>query len=330
MAPSPLVEVRLPTFNRPGLLRRALGSLLAQSYSNWRAIVLDDGCTGPTAALLDELRDPRLVHRPNRERLGAARNIGQSFSSIRLIGGTHFGVLEDDNYWYPTFLARNLKVMADHDVSVVQSNQHVEAAAPGDAQGKILGATTLGECHAEGRWRLEQFKLPLLWRLPISNSGLFWRADARTDFRADDIHDALLQEWVRGFRIADDVYFISEPLGVWRANDGESQRTAAGSRTGPWRGFLERERAIQAMRRDLYALVARTSELSDILSDRFPASMSVREEGLRRALVRWPGRSGLSRRRRLELFAKAWLLRLAVRPSAARMVMSHTTSQASR
>src|SRR5689334_19059476 len=121
MAQRPLVEIRVPTFNRPRLLRRALESLLAQSYSNWTAIVLDDGDAARTAAVLEEFGDSRLVHRPNEERFGAARNIAQSFSRTPYLGASHFGVLEDDNFWYPTFLARNLQVMAEQDVSIVQS-----------------------------------------------------------------------------------------------------------------------------------------------------------------------------------------------------------------
>jgi glycosyltransferase involved in cell wall biosynthesis len=319
MAHSPLVEVRIPTFNRPRLLRRALESLVAQSYSNWRAIVLDDGEAARTGAILQEFSDPRLVHRPNKERFGAARNIAQSFSRAPYLGATHFGVLEDDNFWYPSFLARNLQVMTDHDVFVVQSNQDVEASALGEEPGRILAKTTLGDCHAEGHWRPEQFKVPFLWRMPISNSGLFWHAGARSEFGADDISDALLQEWVRAFRIVDDVYFIREPLGVWRANDRESERTAVGPKISEWSGFLERERAVQAMRREVYDLIARSGRTSEILSDLSPAAMRVREEGVRRALLRWPGRSGLSRRRRLELFAKAWFLRLAIRPTGDRM-----------
>jgi hypothetical protein len=75
----PVVEVRVPTFNRPALLRRALESLLVQTHSDWRAVILDDGNIEPTRALLGEMRDQRFVHRPNVNRLGAAKNIGQSF-----------------------------------------------------------------------------------------------------------------------------------------------------------------------------------------------------------------------------------------------------------
>jgi hypothetical protein len=308
---APLVEVRVPTFNRCGLLRRALESLLAQTCSDWRAIILDDGNGERTRAVLDDLRDRRLVHRPNQARLGAARNIAQAFANVSDVGGTHFAVLEDDNFWHREFLACNLGIMNAHDVRIVQSNQWIEEPQARDAPGKVTSSTTLGDCHAEGRWRAEQFKVPLLWRLGISNSALFWRIDCRSDLRADDVPDAVLQEWVRAFRIRDDVYFLSEPLGVWRANGLESQRSAVGSHWRDFNGFLRREKAIQAMRCAVYRSIDRGSEIPELLSDRFPAPLETREEGVRRALVGWPASSRLAWRRRVELFAKASMLRLS-------------------
>jgi glycosyltransferase involved in cell wall biosynthesis len=303
--------VRVPTFNRSGLLRRALESLLAQTWSDWRAIVLDDGNGERTRAVLDDLRDRRLVHRPNEARLGAARNIGQAFSTGSHVGSTHFAVLEDDNFWHREFLARNVAIMNAHDVRIVQSNQWIEEPQARDTPGTISSTTTLGDCHAEGRWRAEQFKVPLLWRLAISNSALFWRIDSRSDLRADDVSDAVLQEWVRAFRIRDDVYFLSEPLGVWRANGLESQRPAVGPHWRRFNGFLRREKAIQAMRRAVYRSIGRGNAGPELLSDRFPTPIETREEGVRRALLGWPADSRLAWRRRVELFAKASMLRLS-------------------
>jgi glycosyltransferase involved in cell wall biosynthesis len=311
MLSAPLVEVRVPTFNRSGLLRRALESLLAQTCSDWRAIILDDGNGERTRAVLDDLSDRRLVHRPNQARLGAARNIAQAFSNVSDVGGTHFAVLEDDNFWHREFVARNLAIMNAHDVRIVQSNQSIEEPQARDAPGRISSRTTLGDCHAEGRWRAEQFKVPLLWRLAISNSALFWRIDSRSDLRADDVADAVLQEWVRAFRIRDDVYFLSEPLGVWRSNGWESQRSAVGPHWRGFNAFLRREKAIQAMRRVVYRSIDRGNEGAELLSDRFPTAIEIREQGVRRALLGWPADSRLAWRRRVELFAKASVLRLS-------------------
>jgi hypothetical protein len=231
---------------------------------------------------------------------------------VPYVGGALFAVLEDDNFWHGQFLSRNVEIMTAADVRIIQSNQWIEELDAHDAPGKSSSATTLGDCHTEGRWRPEQFKVPLLWRLAVSNSALFWRTDSRSDLRASDVLDSVLQEWVRAFRITDDVYFLREPLGVWRANGAESQSSSFGPRRGGLHGFLHREKAIQTIRRGVYGSIGRGNQFSELTSDRFPTPMEVREEGVRRALLKWPANSRLSWRRRAELFAKASLLRFAI------------------
>jgi len=47
-----LVSIVLPTFNRADLLPRCLDSLIAQTYPEWELIIVDDGSTDQTPALL--------------------------------------------------------------------------------------------------------------------------------------------------------------------------------------------------------------------------------------------------------------------------------------
>ncbi len=52
---NPLVSVYIPTMNREGLLSRAVESVLAQTYKNIEIIIVDDGSTDGTPALLHKL-----------------------------------------------------------------------------------------------------------------------------------------------------------------------------------------------------------------------------------------------------------------------------------
>jgi hypothetical protein len=65
------------------------------------------------------------------------------------------------------------------------------------------------------------------------------------------------------------------------------------------------------MRRAVYRSIDRGSEGVELLSGRFPTPIETREEGVRRALLGWPAQSRLAWRRRVELFAKASVLRLS-------------------
>ncbi len=97
---SPLISVIVPTRDRSTLLRRALDSVIGQSYPNWEAVVTDDGSLDDTPAVLKGVADPRV--RPLRgEGRGtcAARNLALARASGELIA-----YLDDDNLMHPQWL----------------------------------------------------------------------------------------------------------------------------------------------------------------------------------------------------------------------------------
>src|SRR5438876_1081588 len=99
-----VVEVRVPTYRRPRLLRRALDSLVAQGYKDWRCIVFDDSPDREAEWVCNGLADPRIVYVSNNKRLGAGPNLDQCFRKRAYCAGDLFCVLEDDNYLQPTCL----------------------------------------------------------------------------------------------------------------------------------------------------------------------------------------------------------------------------------
>ncbi|MGJ3628329.1 glycosyltransferase family 2 protein [Sphingomonas sp. MMS24-JH45] len=58
--PAPLVSVVLPTHNRADTLPRALACVLAQDHRHLDIVVVDDGSTDDTAAVVARLADPRI------------------------------------------------------------------------------------------------------------------------------------------------------------------------------------------------------------------------------------------------------------------------------
>ncbi len=79
--PSPLVSVIIPTYNRASLITQAVDSVLAQSYRAVEIIVVDDGSTDETEAVLARYgHSIRVIHQPNRGR-SEARNTGLEAAS---------------------------------------------------------------------------------------------------------------------------------------------------------------------------------------------------------------------------------------------------------
>ncbi|MCP4693516.1 MAG: glycosyltransferase family 2 protein, partial [Desulfobacterales bacterium] len=97
---TPTVSVILPTYNRAWILREAVDSVLAQDYSDFELIVVNDGSTDDTRELLDEYGDRIIVLEQENRGVSAARNLGVSSASGRLIT-----FLDSDDYWLPKKLS---------------------------------------------------------------------------------------------------------------------------------------------------------------------------------------------------------------------------------
>ncbi|MDP3580287.1 MAG: glycosyltransferase, partial [Ignavibacteria bacterium] len=48
----PVVSIILPTFNREGLLPRAVNSVLNQTFTDWELLIIDDGSSDETFPLV--------------------------------------------------------------------------------------------------------------------------------------------------------------------------------------------------------------------------------------------------------------------------------------
>ena len=96
------VSVILPVFNGAATIVNALGSVFAQSFTDFEIVVVDDGSTDDTASVLAEYRDRIHVVSQSNRGLSAARNAGVRASS----GGEYLAFIDDDDEWMPEKLAR--------------------------------------------------------------------------------------------------------------------------------------------------------------------------------------------------------------------------------
>ncbi len=94
---SPIVSVILPTFNRAGLLERAIISVINQSFIYWELLVVDDGSNDNTFEIVKQYQEKfekiRYLRHSNR-RLPFSLNAGIQASSGKFI--TFLG--SDDEY----------------------------------------------------------------------------------------------------------------------------------------------------------------------------------------------------------------------------------------
>ncbi len=103
----PTVSIIIPTFNRETLLPRALDSVLAQTLDDWEIIVIDDGSTDQTAAVVAtyarRLKDRFIYLRQANRGSSHARNHGIDICNGRLVA-----FLDSDDEFLPNKLERQL------------------------------------------------------------------------------------------------------------------------------------------------------------------------------------------------------------------------------
>jgi glycosyltransferase involved in cell wall biosynthesis len=94
--PQGLVSVVLPTYNREATLRRAMASILNQDYRDLELIVVDDGSTDNSRAVVEAFDDPRIRYLPLEKNGGAsrARNAG-----MRVAKGEFIAFQDSDDEW---------------------------------------------------------------------------------------------------------------------------------------------------------------------------------------------------------------------------------------
>jgi glycosyltransferase involved in cell wall biosynthesis len=109
-SPERMVSIILPTHNREVELSRAIRSVLEQSHSHFELIVVDDGSTDGTPAVVGGFDDPRIRYIKHTRRSGAAaaRNTG-----IRAASHDYIAFQDSDDEWLPGKLARQLKLLEE-------------------------------------------------------------------------------------------------------------------------------------------------------------------------------------------------------------------------
>ncbi|OSZ82171.1 hypothetical protein CAP35_02565 [Chitinophagaceae bacterium IBVUCB1] len=85
---SPFFSIIIPTYNRSGFIKRAIESVIAQTYTDWELLIVDDGSTDDTAAIINQYSKSdariRYLYQEN-QKVSAARNNGLANATGRYI-----------------------------------------------------------------------------------------------------------------------------------------------------------------------------------------------------------------------------------------------------
>jgi len=116
---NPLVSVIIPTYNRGRALKEAIDSVLAQNFSDFELIVVDDGSTDNTQDILSSYKEDIIVLKQNNKGVSSARNRGITSASGRFIA-----FLDSDDLWLPQKLSIQVDFFnANPDALICQTEE---------------------------------------------------------------------------------------------------------------------------------------------------------------------------------------------------------------
>lgn len=265
--PEPQITTIITTYKRPKLLKRAIESVLHQTYSSFQVCVYDNASGDETAEVVAELkkRDSRVKYHCHSENIGMMNNYQYAFEHVNT---PYFSFLSDDDLVLPTFLETTLKGFEKHPevmfsaASTLIVNEKNEIVADPLAHWKREGLYALPEGPIEmvGRWippTAILFRKQVLEGITIATSNqILWDCDLLLKIAA---------------RFA---FFISkEPCGVF-LNHAQSFSAHQGSKN--WRaGILKMMHEIEnCLSIEKSARVAIVERLNEYLKEH--TSVSIR------------------------------------------------------
>lgn len=215
-----LVSVIIPVYGAEKYIAATLESLLAQTYENFEALIVDDGSPDRSIEICKQFSDPRLkiISQKNRG-LAGARNTG-----IRHAKGEYIALLDADDVWLPEKLEKHVAHL-EKSLSVGVSFSH---SAFIDEMGNSLGLYQISKLT-------EVTPLDLLCRTPIGNgSAAVFRREVFEAIKFQDnlygtVEDFYFDEhfresedvecWLRMALQTDwEIKGIPEPLTLYRVN----------------------------------------------------------------------------------------------------------------
>lgn len=132
---SELVSIIMPSYNTACFIKETVDSVLAQSYTNWELLIVDDCSTDDTDDVVAQLLgDSRIKYIKNSENSGAAESRNRA---LREAKGKWIAFLDSDDLWEPFKLEKQIAFMKDNGYHFSYTN-YIEIEENSKPNGKAV------------------------------------------------------------------------------------------------------------------------------------------------------------------------------------------------
>ena len=119
MADQPLVTIAMPVYNAEHYIKKAIDSILNQTYSNWELVMVNDGSFDRSEEIILSYSDPRIRYFKNEINSGIVKTRNRC---LELARGKYIAVLDNDDVALPQRLEMQVSFLeANYDYGVCGS-----------------------------------------------------------------------------------------------------------------------------------------------------------------------------------------------------------------
>ena len=174
---SPLITTVIPTYRRPRLLRRAIYSVLNQTYPNLEVLVYDNASGDETADMCAEIaaRDHRVKYLCHSQNIGVLNNFQAALQEVRT---SFFSILSDDDVLLPEFYETALTAFDRHPDAIFVATRVVGMDSLGRAYPMAELTALPGYYSPRGDFKKCCFMVILLGRAYYSGKKFVTRSVA--------------------------------------------------------------------------------------------------------------------------------------------------------
>lgn len=163
---NPLVSILLPAYNCEKYIRKTIDSLLNQTYTNFELLLINDGSTDGTSAIIDGYTDIRIQHIHNNGNKGLIYTLNRG---LELAKGKYIARIDADDVCLPTRLEKQVDWLEKNSTTAIVATQ-------------IIFINELDE--PTGNWPLDmqcitatKIKKAMLWQSCIAHPSVLMRSE---------------------------------------------------------------------------------------------------------------------------------------------------------
>jgi glycosyltransferase involved in cell wall biosynthesis len=216
---NPLVSVVLTSYNHLNLLKKALKSLLEQTYSQIEIIIVDDGSKDGSREWIveqSEMYPERIVAFLQPFNVGLAKNKNTGF---KLAKGDFITLCDGDDFYFPDKIEKELELLLnDSDCNISFSNFEIHR------DGKVKNWAesqnySIPFGYILSDMLLEKFPMKLIPRFPLYRRTVF----EQIGYYAENLKSDFYEDWDFLIRAAQKFYFAYNPnVGSVYVNNSKS------------------------------------------------------------------------------------------------------------